>query len=374
MADHSSTALGELSSVGDYERRARDVLAAETLPAGMWQAIFEDPHYEGWQTNRNNRAAFDRLWLRPRVFVDVTELNLATTALEAPISLPVIVSAFGHHQRFHPDGELATARGAAAAGTIAVQPIAASFSIEEVAALGSEPLWFQLYVTRDRGLTEHLVRRAEEARYRALVVSADHGGATLRNAGAPERDSEFVGMVDPERVLRNLRNESDPSGRAIPRGRLDFDPSFSWSDLAWLRGLTRLPLVVKGIQTAEDAALCREHGVDAIVVSNHGGLTLTNARATIDTLPEITAAVGGALEIYVDGGIRHGTDVLKCLALGARAVLIGRPALWGLAVAGEQGVAGVLEVLRRELARAMAFCGVTDVAHVGETLVARESS
>jgi isopentenyl diphosphate isomerase/L-lactate dehydrogenase-like FMN-dependent dehydrogenase len=373
MADHASKALGELSSIGDYERRARDALAAETLPTGMWQAIFEDPQYDGWQTNRNNRAAFDRIWLRPRVFVDVSELNLATTALEAPISLPVIISAFGHHQRFHPDGELATARGAANAGTIAVQPIAASFSIEEVAAVSDDPLWFQLYVLRDRSLTEGLVRRAEDAGYRALVVSADHGGGTLRNAGAPERDSEFVGMVDPERVLRNLRSENDPPRRAIPRGRLDFDPSVSWTDVAWLRGLTRLPLVVKGIQTAEDAALCCEHGIDAIVVSNHGGLALTNARATIDTLPEITAAVDGALEIYIDGGIRHGTDVLKCLALGARAVLIGRPALWGLAVAGEQGVAGVLEVLRRELARAMAFCGVSDVGDVGERLLARES-
>lgn len=370
MVDRSSETVGELASVADYERRARALLPVDALPTGMWNAIFEDPASEAWQTNRNNRAAFDRLWLRPRVLVDVSELNLATTALGDPIGLPVIVSAFGHHQRFDPDGELATARGAGAAGTIAVPSIAASYSIEEVAAVAGGPLWFQLYVTRDRRITERLIRRAEDARYKALVISVDHGGTTLRNSGASERNPEFVGTVDPERVLRNLREDSDPPGRAIPRGRLDFDPSFTWSDLEWLRGLTELPLVIKGIQTAEDAVRAREQGVDGIVVSNHGGLTLTNARATIDTLPEISTAVGGELEIYIDGGIRHGTEVLKCLALGARAVFIGRAAVWGLAVAGEHGVAGVLGVLRSELTRAMGFCGVTELRQVEPGLVA----
>jgi 4-hydroxymandelate oxidase len=259
---------------------------------------------------------------------------------------------------------------------------ASTYSIEEVAEVATGPLWFQLYFLRDRRVTEQLVRRAEEAGYRAIVLTVDLPGVSSR-----ERDARFVRsardgydltaehrVATTYEVARELRNFQHPGLAGLPLPtRADFhrhfDATLGWADPAWLRELTPLPLVLKGVQTGEDARLCSEHGLDGLVVSNHGGFALPNARATIETLPEI-AANAGAVEVYLDGGVRRGTDVFKALALGARAVLVGRAQAWGLTVGGEDGIVDVLDILRAELDDAMRLCGIADVARVDRSAAA----
>jgi 4-hydroxymandelate oxidase len=363
-----------LQSVRDYERRAR-----ELLPRGMWDSLFGDHGAPEWQTCTNNVDGFDTVKLAPRVLVDISRRTLATTALGTEIALPVLIAPSGHHQRVHADGELATARGAGEAGTIMILSTAASYSIEEVAAVASGPLWSQLYFMRDRRVTERLIARAEDAGYRAIVLTVDNQGTSSRERDSRsewdmEREAEIAPALEPDRVFRNFRDIDIPCAELPTRRTFHecFDSALTWADLQWLRDRTPLPLVVKGIQSGADARLCREHGVDGLVVSNHGGFALTNARATIEVLPEVVAEAGD-VEVYLDGGVRRGTDVLKAVALGARAVLIGRAQVWGLAVDGAPGVARVLEVLRRELDQAMIFCGVPDVQRVDRGLIAPPS-
>jgi 4-hydroxymandelate oxidase len=361
-----------LLTVADYQSRARS-----ELPAGMFATLFGDYGAPDWQTNTNNVDGFANLRLRPRVMVDVHERHHATTALGFPISLPVMIAPSGHQQRVHPDGELATARAAGAAGTIMALSTAASYSIEEVAAAATGTLWFQLYFMRERRVTERLVARAEESGYRAIVLTVDMPGTRSRERDARHEwnladEGRLAQALEPERMLRNFRGmDVELPGVRLPT-QADFnencDDRLTWADLAWLRDLTSLPLILKGVQTAEDARLCREHGVDGIVVSNHGGFALADATATVNVLPEVVDAAG-ELEVYVDGGVRRGSDVLKCLALGARAVFVGRAQIWGLAVDGEAGITNVLDILRHELDVAMAFCGVSDVRSVSRSLV-----
>jgi 4-hydroxymandelate oxidase len=359
-----------LNTVRNYERRARTL-----VPDGMWDALFGDHGAEGWETNTKNVDGFDRVELRPRVLVDVSRRALATTVLGTEISLPVMIAPSGLHQRVHADGELATAQAAAAARTLMVLSTASTYSIEEVAAVATGPLWFQLYFMRDRRVTERLVRRAEEAGYRAIVLTVDIPGIGGRRRWTAAydigREAEFAPLIEPERVMRNFRDlDIDGVDLSHKRGWLGGrEAALTWGDLAWLRDVTSLPLVIKGVQAAGDAALAVEHGVDGVVVSNHGGFSLPGGRATIEVLPEVVEAAPD-LEIYLDGGVRRGVDVLKALALGARAVLIGRANFWGLAVGGAEGAADVLEIIREELDAAMAFCGVTDVQHVDRGLVA----
>lgn len=363
----------ELLTVADYEARARRV-----LPTQLFDVLFGSGGAPGFEANTSNLAAFRAARLRPRVLVGVGTRTMATTVLGTPVSLPVLLAPAGYHQRAHPDGELATARAARAAGTVLTVSTASTFSIEEVAAATDGPLWFQLYVFKSRALGERLIARAEAAGYRALMVTVDHLGRSR------ERETRFdfsrttehriVSTIDPDRVLRNFQGLDLPG---VPDGdayRTQFDEDLSWRDLAWLRRSTSMPLVVKGIQTAEDARLCREHGVDGIVVSNHGGHASPDARGTLETLPEIVAAAGGDVEVYLDGGVRRGGDVLKALALGARAVLVGRPIFWGLAAGGEEGLCRVLDIYRAELDSAMTLCGVTDVRRAGPDLVAAPPS
>jgi isopentenyl diphosphate isomerase/L-lactate dehydrogenase-like FMN-dependent dehydrogenase len=257
---------------------------------------------------------------------------------------------------------------------------AATFSIEEVAAAADGPLWYQLYIFRDRRLTSRLVKRAEEAGYRAIVLTVDMPGTK-----SPERDVapsydlgreyDWAPTIDPRRLLRNLQDIDLPDAEMPTQRSLNrfFDSTLHWLDLAWLRELTSLPIVIKGVQTGIDARLCREHGMDAIIASNHGGFAIPNARSTVETLPEIVAEAG-ELEVYLDGGVRRGTDVLKALALGARAVLIGRAQICGLVTDGEDGVVGVLDVLRDELEQAMRYCGLVDVRDADERLLTRHGA
>jgi isopentenyl diphosphate isomerase/L-lactate dehydrogenase-like FMN-dependent dehydrogenase len=246
----------------------------------------------------------------------------------------------------------------------------ATCSLEEVAAAATGPLWFQLYVYRDRAVSESLVRRAEAAGYRALVLTVD-----LPVLGRREADERNGFGLPPHLSQANFTGRTEPrptdSGvSALAENvRAEFDASLTWEALGWLRSVTRLPIVVKGIVTAEDALLAVEHGAAAVAVSNHGGRQLDTAVATIEALPEVVEAVAGRCEVYVDGGIRRGTDVLKALALGARAVFVGRPTLWGLAVAGEDGVQHVLSLLRCELEVDMALAGCPTLASIDRSLV-----
>lgn len=363
----------QLITVADYEAQSREV-----LPRVLFDVLFGSHGAPGFEAETNNLDAFAATRLRPRVMVGVQRRKLSTTVLGQNVSLPVLLAPAGYHQRAHPEGELASARAAHAAGTILTVSTASTFSIEEVAAGSHGPLWFQLYLFKDRGLDEALVRRAEAAGYKALMITVDHLGRSrereIRFDFSRTGEHRVVHTIDPERVLRNFAGFDFGGQGGGDSYRAHFDEDFKWSDLAWLRSITSLPLVIKGIQTAEDARLCREHGIDALVVSNHGGHAAPDALGTLETLPEVVAAAGDGLEVYLDGGVRRGADVLKALALGARAVLIGRPIFWGLAIGGEDGLRRVLEILGAELDSTMALCGVTDVEHVDPRLAAPPAS
>jgi 4-hydroxymandelate oxidase len=358
-----------LLTIADYE-----VLSREILPRQLFDVLFGQLDAPGFEANTNNILAFGSTRLRPRVMAGILARKLSTTVLGQRIELPVMLAPAGYHQRAHPHGELATARAARAAGTVFTVSTASTYSIEEVAAATDGPLWFQLYMFKDRDLDARLVERAEAAGYKALMVTVDHLGRSrereLRYDFTRHSEHRLVHTIDPDRVLRNFQGMGLEAVPSADNYRANFDEAFAWHDIAWLRSKTSLPIVIKGIQTEEDARLCVEHGVDALVVSNHGGHASPDAKGTLETLQEVSAAVGGLLEIYLDGGVRQGSDVLKALALGAKAVLIGRPIFWGLAVDGETGVRNVLEIFRSELDSNMKLCGVADVDNVNRRLVA----
>jgi 4-hydroxymandelate oxidase len=323
---------------------------------------------------RRNRDAFERWALRPRALVDVSRRDTSAQVLGSTISMPILVAPTAFHCLVHPDGEVATAQGAAAAGTLMVVSTLATRTLEEVASTGSAPRWFQLYVYRDRRVTENLVQRAERSGYHALCLTVD-----APVWGRRERDDRNAFTLPPGLSVRNLETagiDRVPESRLACSGLSAYwgellDPSLTWKDVEWLRSLTSLPILVKGVMTAEDAQLAVDHGVAGIVVSNHGGRQLDGTLGTLDVLPEVVAAVGSHVEVYVDGGIWRGSDVLKALALGARAVMVGRPILYGLALGGAEGVAAVLQHLRMELEMAMALAGRPSVAGIDRTVVCR---
>lgn len=330
----------ELLNVADYERAAEERLD----PAAF--GYFAGGANDEW-TLRENRVAFNRWVLRPRMLVDVSELTTGTTILGTELSFPVLVAPMAFQRLAHPDGEVATAQGAAAAGTAMCVSTLAQSTIEEVEA-GSR--WFQLYWSPDRGIVRDLVDRAGAADYRAIVVTVD-----LPVLGRRERDFR-TGFETPVQINSVV------------------DPSLTWRDLEWLRSLSSLPVLVKGVLTAEDAALAIEASVDGIVVSNHGGRQLDGVAASLDALPEVVEAVGDSAVVLMDGGVRRGTDVIKALALGAKAVLVGRPALWGLAVGGGDGVERVLGLLREEFEVALALCGCSSPADLTRAHVSRATA
>ena len=320
-------------NVWDYERLAEERLDAN---AGAYFAGGAGDEV----TLRDNLAAFERRRLRPRVLVDVRVVTTATTVLGTDVALPVLIAPLALQGLAHPDGELATARAAAAAGTIMCLSSAATSSPAEVAAAAPDaPCWFQVYVWTPRTLTEAAIDQAVEHGYSALVLTVD-----VPYLGRRERDIR----VD-FKVPEHLTVQGDLFGGG-------FDAGVSWRDLEWLAGYG-LPVVVKGILTGEDARLACEHGAAAVVVSNHGGRQLDGVPASLDVLEEVVAAVDGRAEVLLDGGVRRGTDVLKALALGARSVLIGRAMVWGLAAAGEEGVRDVLRLLRDEIELGLALLG-----------------
>ena len=327
-------------NVRDYER-----LADERLDANA------HAYYSGGAgdevTLRDNIAGFERRKLRPRVLVDVREVTTATTILGTEIAAPVFIAPLAMQKMAHPDGEVATARAAAEAGTVMCISTAATVRPAAIAAAAPDgKRWFQVYVFENRAITETLIDEACASGYSALVLTVD-----TPYLGRRERDV---------RVDFKVPEELELSGDIYGHG---FDAALSWRDLEWLAGYG-LPVVVKGILTAEDADLACKHGAAAVVVSNHGGRQLDGVQASLDALPDVVQAVDGRAEVYLDGGVRRGADVLKALALGARAVAIGRPMLWGLAVDGQRGVANVLELLRAEVELGLALLGCASPAAV----------
>ena len=320
-----------------------------------------------------NRAAYRDYRFMPRVLRDVADVDLATTALGENVSFPAIVAPTGFHKLCHPEGEVATAQGAGDGGTIFTASTIANCSLEDIAKGSEGPKWFQLYVFRDRSLTENLVKRAKKAGYRALVLTVD-----LPVHGRRERD-----MRTGFHLPKGLTMGNFPAGAlASPSGgesslktfvAEQFDPTLTWDDVKWLKKISGLPVIVKGIVHPDDAALATKNGVDGVIVSNHGGRQLDHTVATLDALPAIVDAVGGKCEVFLDGGVRRGTDVLKAICLGARAVLIGRPILWGLALGGRRGVQSVLDHLRSEVKTSMQILGAKRIEDLDMSYLAPQA-
>jgi 4-hydroxymandelate oxidase len=324
-------------------------------------------------TLRENVAAWARIALHYRVLVDVSNRDLSTTVLGARVSMPVLVAPTAFHKLACDAGEIATARAAAAEGTVMCLSSLSNTAVEDVCAAGAGcPVWFQLYVYRDRAATAALVARAEAAGASAIVLTVD-----APVLGRRERDvrNEFH-LPEGLRIenMSAVAGHGDVALRSSASGLAAYfaeklDPSLAWKDVAWLRSVTRLPVVVKGLVRADDACRAVDHGASAIVVSNHGGRQLDGSPSTASVLGPIADAVQGRIEVLVDGGVRRGADVLRALALGARAVLVGRPILWGLATAGEEGARAVLATFRGELDQAMALAGCASVAHATRDLL-----
>ncbi len=321
-------------------------------------------------TLRWNHDSYDRLRLRLRNLVDVSRIDTSIRLLGQKLPFPILLAPTAYMRLVHPEGELAAVRGAGAAGATMVLSVFANTTVEASAAAATQPVWFQLYVQRDRDLTRALVQRAEAAGCQALVVTVD---SPVLGPRYRETRSHFA--LPPGLERANLKGLATSAGSHRPTGDTIYsatlDPALTWKDIAWLRSLTRLPVLLKGIMTAEDAERAVEAGVAGIIVSNHGGRNLDTVPATIDALPEVAAKVAGRVPVLVDGGIRRGTDVLKALGLGASAVLIGRPYLFGLAVGGAEGVTHVVNILRRELEAAMALTGRTSIAAIDPTVIWR---
>jgi isopentenyl diphosphate isomerase/L-lactate dehydrogenase-like FMN-dependent dehydrogenase len=365
-------------------------LASRRLPRAVFD--FADGGAEDEQTLRANRRDFQRLTFRPRVLVDVSQRDQSATILGQRVSSPLVLSPVGLAGMMSPRGEIAAARAAAKRGIISTLSTLGACSIEDVAASTSGPLWFQLYVMRDRDLTRSLVERAQKAGYRALCLTVD-----LPVLGQRERDLRNGATIPPRITVRNVMDVLQRIGwlRGVLMGppitfgnfvgtkaglgssavslwsyvNSQNDPSVDWDDLDWFRSIWSGPLAIKGIMTAEDARRAVDAGVEAIIVSNHGGRQLDSLPSAIEMLPEIVDAVGDRAEVILDGGVRRGTDVVKALALGARACMIGRPYLYGLGAAGQIGAERAIEILQTEIDRTLALIGRPTLADLDRSAV-----
>lgn len=348
-------------NVADFQE-----LAKAALPPATYDYITTGSTDE--VTLRDNVAAFQRLRLLPPLLTGVADVDTATTVLKQPIALPILLAPVAGQSLYHPQGALASARAAAKAKTILGVSSSVGHSVEEVAAASSGPKWFQLYMPKDRAVARRLVERAERSGFKAIVLTVDLG----ERKDADKRNRFTL----PEPVLRKHLSDIgfNVSERMTYEQLLAFndqawDLTLAWNAFDWLRSITKLPLLVKGVLRPDDAKKAVALGLDGIVVSNHGGRRLDGVPASIDQLPQIVAAVNGKVEVLLDSGVRRGTDVLKALALGAKAVLIGRPYAWALAADGEAGVSKILELLREELVSAMLASGCPNVASIKQSLV-----
>ncbi len=343
--------------------REFEPLARETLS----QMIFD--YYAGGAnddlTLHENEAAYQRIFLRPRMMTGMAERTMHTTVLGQSMKAPVLIAPMAYMMMAHPDGESAMSRAAAARGIHMVVSTSATTTLEDVAASAPDGMrWFQLYLYKDRDAARDLVQRVEAAGYQALVLTVDRP-----YLGRREGDIRNNFGLPAHLQMQNLPSDANRSGFAAYRSLL-FEDNLRWSDLSWLKSITRLPVLVKGVLRGDDAQLALSHGADGIIVSNHGGRQLDGAIATIDALPDVVQAVDGTVDVLVDGGIRRGSDVVKALARGAKAVLLGRPLLWGLALDGEAGVGRVLDLLIEELDLALSLCGCRSLSEVTPDLLA----
>lgn len=384
-SDPTTRRLNRAASVADLRHLAR-----RHLPRGIFDYL--DGGAEDERSLAANTGDFSSVGLCPRVLRDVSSVDTSSTLLGRSLPLPLVLAPTGFTRIAEPEGELAVARAAARARLPYTLSTLATRSIEEVAATSAGPLWFQVYVWRDRGLVTELLSRAAESGYEAIVLTVD-----TAVPGRRERDVRrgfslppkigpgtlVDGALHPSWTWRFVRSEpitfANVAGQGVGDGSTavsladyiasQFDPTLSWSDLDWLRSAWSGPIVIKGIQTVADAKLAAEAGIDAIALSNHGGRQLDTAPSPISLVAPVADAVGDRVEVICDGGVRRGSDIVKALALGADACTIGRAYLWGLAAAGERGVDHVLDLLADDVARTMALLGVTSVDELGPDLV-----
>ena len=345
--------MDELACITDFEK-----LAKTKTPKPVWDYINGGATDE--QTLEDNCLAFRRYRLRPQVLNDVSVIDMSTDVLGCPLSIPICVSATAFQKLLHPLGEVATAKGVASMETGFMLSVLATSSIEEVAdATISSTKWMQMYIFRDRNFTRSMIERAERNGYEGIFLTLDSQVAGKRYQGIRNKFS-----IPSSFTLANFDGFKESGKKMGEYVASRIDLTMQWSDVTWLKSITKLPIVLKGILTAEMAEIAVNHKVDGIVVSNHGGRQLDGAPATIDALSEVVKAVNGRCEVYLDGGIRSGNDVFKAIALGARAVFIGRPALWGLACNGEAGVAEVLDMLKNELKTSMQLMGCRSLEEI----------
>jgi 4-hydroxymandelate oxidase len=340
-------------SLPEFEERARQCMtpmAFEYVASGA-----AEEHTVRW-----NREALDRIRLRPRVLRDVAAVDTRVTLLGRQLPFPILLAPAAYQRVLHPEGEIATARGAAAAGVTWIVSIGTTTPVREIARAAAGSLWFQLYFQSDRAFTQDLVQEAEAAGCEVLCVTVDSPILGPRN-----RQARAGFRLPPEVVTPHLYDIGQRKQAVMDPRRV----TATWKDVAWLRSVTRLPLVLKGILDPDDADLAVESGAAAVIVSNHGGRNLDTAIATIDALPDIVECVHGRVPVLLDGGIRRGTDIVKAMALGASAVLIGRPYCYGLSVGGSEGVQRVVEILRAELEAAMMLTGVARLSEIERSLL-----
>lgn len=351
----------KLLNLADYEAAARSSLTEQVF--GYYSSGADDE-----VTLRDNRDGFARWSLRPHMLQGVAEANPAITLFSRKYASPIFIAPTAMQKLAHVDGELAMARAAQAARATMILSTASTYPMEEIRAAGSECMWFQLYCNKDPGITTALVEKAEALGFAALVVTAD-----LPVLGNREIDQRNGFRMPSELQLVNLRAVHEKRQLPVTSDTelivAQFKPDLSFRDIAWLCGQTKLPVLVKGILRGDDAVMCLDHGASGIFVSNHGGRQLDTAPSTISVLPEIVDAVSGRCPVLLDSGVRRGTDVVKALALGASAIAVGRPPLWGLAVGGEAGATHVLNILHEETIRAMHLCGAATVSDLHRDLV-----
>ena len=320
-------------------------------------------------TMRENRLGFERLRLAPNVLVDVSRLDTRVHLFGDELESPILLAPVAYHRVFHREGEAATARGASAAGSAFVISTLTTTAIDEIARNTQRPIWFQLYVHRDRAFTKDMVQRAVAAGCKAVCLTVDTPVLGCRY-------SQLSFALPAGLECMHIRGFNPAAGAQTPNHKPQkgniynamFDPSFNWNDLEWLRSAAGVPVILKGVLTAQDARRAVQHGADGVIVSNHGGRNLDAVPSTIDALPRVVEAVAGKIPVMLDSGIRRGTDVLIALALGAKAVFIGRPYIYGLAAGGAQGVERVITILRDELERAMALTGRCSLAEIDSSV------
>jgi 4-hydroxymandelate oxidase len=345
-------AVQDVLSLPELEEHARRWLPSVTYEYVASGAA--DEHTVRW-----NREAYDRIRLRPRVLRDIANVDTRVTLFGAELPFPFLLAPVAYHRAIHPEGELATAAGAGAAGATWVVSTATTTPLDEIARAATAPLWFQLYMQPDREVNRDLVRLAESVGCAAMCLTVDTPVLGARDRQTRAKFGLPPGVTAPYMAQRGGRAITDIHRSVV----------VTWKDVEWLRAESRLPLLLKGVLTAEDAERAVACGADGVVVSNHGGRNLDTLPASVDALPEVAARVGGRVPILMDGGVRRGTDVLKAIALGASAVLVGRPYCYGLGLAGAAGVTRAVEILRSEVEMAMQLTGRRTVAEIDRSVL-----